>query len=121
MFDRLGRVTAVAAASLIVAAPGSHSLADEVAEYGAYLSAECVTCHGSASAGSKVPHLAGRSLQDIMKALAAFKSGERPSPVMQDIAARLADDEMLALATYFSSLATTTTCSDASSAQEKNC
>lgn len=94
--------------------------ADEMSDYGAYLSGECVTCHRSESADSRIPQLAGRSRQEILEALFAFKSGARVSPVMQDIAARLAEDEMRALAAYFSSIAVSRDCHEASP-QEKHC
>ena len=86
----------------------SQSSADDAVEYGAYLSGECVTCHRQESANSAIPRLAGRDRQDILTALSAFKSGTRESPVMRDIARRLTEDEMVALAAYFSSLSTST-------------
>lgn len=104
-----------------VAIPLTSALADDVVDYGAYLSGECVTCHRVGNADSRIPSLAGRSRDDIVKALTAFKSGERSSHVMQDIAARLAEDEMLALAAYFSSLAASQECRESPSPQEKNC
>lgn len=105
----------------IAATPPSNVAADEMTEYGAYLSGECVTCHRSTNAGSGPPLLAGRSRSDLLEALRAFKSGQRASPVMQNIAARLAEDEMLALTEYFSSLPTSTPCLQASSSQEQQC
>lgn len=99
----------------------SETLADEVTDYGAYLSGECVTCHRVGNSDSRVPSLAGRSRESILTALLAFKSGERSATVMQNIAARLAEDEMLALSAYFSSLATSEKCFETPSAQEKPC
>ncbi|MFA5899066.1 MAG: cytochrome c [Hyphomicrobium sp.] len=87
------------------------ALANEDVEFGAYLSSECVTCHQS-TANGKIPVLAGRSQEEIISALGAFRSGERVSSVMQQIAARLSEAEMLALAAYFASLATSTECKD---------
>jgi cytochrome c len=95
--------------------------ADEAVEYGAYLSGECVTCHRTDASSGAIPVLAGRNSQEILTALAAFKSGERASPVMRDIAARLAEDEMSALAAYFSSLPAPPGCKEASSPQKQPC
>jgi len=99
----------------------SAASADDVAEYGAYLSSACVTCHRSGASDSRIPSLAGRSRDDILTALAAFKSGKRASPVMQDVAAHLADDEMVALATHYASLAAPTQCGEAPSPKDKKC
>lgn len=104
----------------LAAMPLSDASADDAVEYGAYLSGECVTCHRAGTVDSKIPRLAGRPRQEILTALAAFKSGARSSPVMQDIAARLAEDEMLALAAYFSSIATSQDCRAAPS-NEQHC
>ncbi len=101
--------------SSLAAAPPSSCHADDMMEYGAYLSGECSTCHRSTNVGNGPPPLAGRSRDDILEALRAFKSGERASSVMQKIAVRLAEDEMLALASYFS----TPQCSQASSPLEQ--
>lgn len=105
----------------ILAVPLSTALADDLADYGAYLSSACVTCHRAGASDNRIPSLAGRSREDILTALAAFKSGARASPVMQDIAAHLADDEMVALATHYSSLAASTLCGEAPSPQDKKC
>ena len=99
----------------------SRGQADEAVDYGAYLSGECVTCHRPGATNASIPSLAGRSREDILKALAAFKSGERPSPVMQDVAKRLADDEMLALAAYFSSLSKSMDCRANTPSEQKHC
>jgi cytochrome c553 len=114
-------VTAAALLSGMLAMPLFPAFADDVVEYGAYLSGECVTCHRAGNSDGRIPSLAGRSRDDILTALAAFKSGERSSHVMQDIAVRLADDEMLALAAYFSSLAPSQECRESQSPQEKHC
>lgn len=102
-----------------IAAPGA--LADELTEYGAYLSGECVTCHRMDRADSRIPSLAGLPREHILATLSAFKSGERPSPVMQDIAARLADDEISALAAYFSSAGSTIECRETQASANKQC
>lgn len=107
--------------SSLAALPSSKASADETAEYGAYLSGECVTCHRSSNASNGPPQLAGRSQNDLLEALKAFKSGQRTSPVMQDIAAKLAEDEMQALTAYFSSLPTSMPCLQASSSFGQQC
>ena len=87
-------------ASILALAPGMAQAAD--AELGAYLSAECVTCHqlsGHATAG--IPSIVGLPEDHFVEALIAYKTGERPSEVMHSIAARLSTDEIAALAAFF--------------------
>jgi cytochrome c553 len=58
----------------------------------------CAACHGAAPAN---PNLAGQPADYITVQLAHFKSGIRPSPIMQPMAAPLSDADMKALGTYF--------------------
>jgi cytochrome c553 len=67
--------------------------------------AVCAGCHGDRGAGSEAvgaPRLAGMNPDYLAHALSMFKDGTRLSVVMQPVAQRLSDDEMHALATYFS-------------------
>lgn len=69
---------------------------------GEYLSAECVTCHQlSGSVAGGVPAIVGLPEQAFVDALEAYKTGKRDNPVMRNIAARLSQDDMAALAAYF--------------------
>jgi cytochrome c553 len=63
----------------------------------------CVACHG-ADGNSPLaanPILAGQSGEYIALTLAAFKSGARPSPIMQGMAAGLTPEDMLNVGAYF--------------------
>jgi cytochrome c553 len=64
----------------------------------------CAACHGADgnSAISANPSIAGQPAEYITLQLAHFKSGLRPNPVMQSMAATLSPDEMKALGVYFS-------------------
>jgi cytochrome c553 len=65
----------------------------------------CVACHG-ADGNSTVPAnpiLAGQVGDYIATQLANFKSGARPSPIMQGMAASLTPDDMKSLGAWFSS------------------
>jgi cytochrome c553 len=67
--------------------------------------AVCAGCHGDRGAGSEAvgsPRLAGMNPDYLAHALSMFKDGTRASVVMQPVAQNLSDDEMRALATYFS-------------------
>jgi cytochrome c553 len=48
-----------------------------------------------------VPRLTGRKAAEIIAALAAFKSGQRPATVMDRIAKGFSDDEIRAIAEWY--------------------
>jgi sulfide dehydrogenase cytochrome subunit len=61
----------------------------------------CSGCHPpSASVEAKVPPLRGRDPVEIVAAIQAFRSGERPSTVMGRIAKGFSDDETRAIAAW---------------------
>lgn len=65
----------------------------------------CTTCHhldGTSLAGPRVPHLSGQSIEYLKSALTAFKSGDRPSGVMEPIVSRLSNSELEQFAKHFS-------------------
>jgi len=68
-------------------------------DYGEYLASECVTCHGGGAAG--VPPITGLGSTYFISALLAYKSGERTNAVMQLMAENLGDEELAALAAFF--------------------
>ena len=65
----------------------------------------CAACH--AADGNSVvpanPRLAGQHAGYIVAQLTAFKSGARPSPIMQGMATPLSPEDMKAVAAYFAS------------------
>ena len=73
-------------------------------EFGEYLASECTACHKLTSGGSNIPVIAGRSVNDFIVALYSYKLKTRRSQVMEMVADRLSDEEIAALAAYFSSL-----------------
>lgn len=66
---------------------------------------QCVACHGvnGVSLNPEFPSLAGQSKAYLLKQLAAFKSGNRKSPIMEPMASGLTEEDMESVATYFSS------------------
>jgi len=64
---------------------------------------KCQHCHGADGEASSViyPRLAGQNEQYMVKQLKQFRSGDRQG-VMNEMAADLTDEEMVALADYFS-------------------
>lgn len=73
-------------------------------EYGAYLSGECTTCHQAQGGDDGIPSIVFWPEDDFVVAMHAYKNKQRPHPVMQMIAGRLADEEIAALAAYFANI-----------------
>ena len=63
----------------------------------------CAACHGAdgISAATANPHLAGQDGDYIAAQLAAFKSGARPNPIMQGMAAGLTPEDMRSVGAYY--------------------
>jgi cytochrome c553 len=69
------------------------------------MAANCASCHGTlgrASPQATLPGLAGRSRDELVGIMAQFKSGKRPATVMHQIAKGYSDEEIAAMAEYFS-------------------
>jgi sulfide dehydrogenase cytochrome subunit len=64
--------------------------------------AACSGCHPpTAQAETPVPPLAGRDPEQIASAMRAFRSGQRPTTVMDRIAKGFSDDEIQAIAAWY--------------------
>lgn len=71
-----------------------------------YLAANCANCHGTLgkSVGS-MPSLAGQPAPYISEQMRAFRDGKRPATIMHQLAKGYTDEQIDALAGYFSRLA----------------
>jgi cytochrome c len=78
-----------------------HAPAIADAEFGRWLSSECVTCHMLEGAPQGVPSIVGWPREAFVQVMEAYRSGERRHDVMNTIAARYDDEEIAALAAYF--------------------
>jgi cytochrome c553 len=68
------------------------------------LAANCAQCHGTdgrAVEGSAVPSLAGMPATEFVEQMNAFRSGARPSTVMQQLARGYSGAQIDQLAAYF--------------------
>jgi len=68
------------------------------------LAANCAHCHGTegrALGGQSMSRLAGQSAQTLREQLEAFRSGQRPSTVMHQIALGYSPQQIDALARFF--------------------
>jgi cytochrome c553 len=90
----------VAAAAALAVATTSSAAATDV-ELGRYLATECMTCHRAATAGGAIPNIFGMAEASFAEIVKGYREGKLPNPVMQNIARRLTDQEIAALARYF--------------------
>ena len=90
----------------ISSAVGQTDLADQIAKadlgYGEYLAGECVTCHRKSGAG--IPQINGVEAETFVTIMKAYRSKQLDNKVMQMMAGRLGDEQIISLAAYFSSL-----------------
>jgi cytochrome c553 len=96
----------VVAAGTISGAVAQTDLADQIAKadlgYGEYLAGECVTCHRKSGAG--IPQINGIEAETFVTIMNAYRSKELDNKVMQMMAGRLDDEQIISLAAYFSLL-----------------
>lgn len=81
-------------------------LADQIAKadlgYGEYLAGECATCHRKSGTG--IPQINGIEAETFVTIMQAYRSKDLDNKVMQMMAGRLDDEQIISLAAYFSSL-----------------
>ncbi|GIL03479.1 MAG: hypothetical protein BroJett030_33780 [Alphaproteobacteria bacterium] len=73
-------------------------------EYGEYLAGECVTCHQQSGRADGIPSIVGLPAPYFIRALFEYKTNVRSNEVMKLRVQNLGNDEIAALAAYFSSL-----------------
>lgn len=73
-------------------------------EYGEYLSSECVTCHQLSGHADGIPSIVGWPKSAFIRALFEYKTNVRGHLVMQNVTANLGNEEIAALAAFYSSL-----------------
>jgi cytochrome c553 len=78
--------------------------ADELKDYGEYLSGECTSCHKLDGSGDGIPSIVGWEPDLFIGTMKLFKSGERENPAMVSVAKSLDDEQLKALAYFFGSL-----------------
>jgi cytochrome subunit of sulfide dehydrogenase len=89
-----------AVATLVLLLAATSAAAQPASPAGA---AACSGCHPRAGAGgSALQPLAGRAPDEIVAAMRAFRTGERPATVMDRIAKGFSEDETKAIAAWVS-------------------
>ncbi len=69
------------------------------------LAANCAACHGTngrPAQGSTLAGLAGKPRDELLTAMTQFKDGKKPATLMHQLAKGYSQEELAALADYFS-------------------
>ncbi len=69
------------------------------------LAANCAACHGTngrPAPGSTLAGLAGKPRDELLMAMTQFKTGKKPATLMHQLAKGYSDEELAALADWFS-------------------
>ena len=93
----------------VLATFSSVKAAEELSEadlkrYGKQLSQECLGCHRLDGTDVGVPAIVDLSKAEFVKAMQLYRTGLRTNPIMVSVASTLDDQQIEALAFYFSSL-----------------
>jgi cytochrome subunit of sulfide dehydrogenase len=90
-------------AAVLAAAPNIASAQAPYPYTGRDLAASCAICHGTrgVNAGG-LPNLAGQSKDYIVGQLRDFRDGKRPATIMHQIAKGLTEEQMDAVAAFWS-------------------
>lgn len=94
----------LAVLALFAVAPTPPASAAGDVEYGQYLSGECATCHYPGAEAHGIPPINGLGREAFVDMLHEYQTGLRANPVMREVARSLGDDEVRALAEYYSQL-----------------
>ena len=73
-------------------------------EYGEYLAGECVTCHQASGHADGIPSIVGLPRGYFVRSLFEYATNVRSNEVMKLRVSNLTNEEIAALAAYFSSL-----------------
>lgn len=69
------------------------------------MAASCASCHGTHGVAQEgMESLAGKPKDDLVQKMMDFKSGKKPATLMHQLSKGYSDDQIQALASYFSSL-----------------
>ena len=94
----LGRslVLAIAASPILLAAPARAAANDQ----GGQIAAVCASCHRLDGGDRSIPSIIGLGEDRLIRAMLAYRLGERPSHIMQAIALSLSDEEIATVARF---------------------
>lgn len=90
-------VLAIAASPILLAAPARAAAAND---QGRQIAAVCAFCHRLDGGDRGIPSIIGSGEDRFMRAMLAYRLGERPSHIMQAIALSLSDEEIATVARF---------------------
>ena len=97
------RFNPVLAVFFVCLATGSINVMAMEISRGVMLSNSCAACHGTdGKSPGAIPSINGKSSQFLVAALRDFRDGKRPATVMGRHATGYSDEEIQAIADYFS-------------------
>ena len=96
-------VSALLGGTLAVAWPHG-SDAQDLVEYGEYLSSQCSTCHRLDAHEGAIPPLGHLPKDYFLVVMNEYKTGRRTNPAMVSVANSLSQEEIEALAAYYASV-----------------
>jgi cytochrome c len=102
-----GRVPAIISVILaVISGLGAAALADEakLRAYGAHLARECTACHRIDGVDNGIPSIIGWDAPRFVDTVRYYQQGQRTNAAMVSVAQSLDEEQMKALAAYFSSL-----------------
>ena len=99
---KLPTIAVISMSAVLIASP---AFAGDAAA-GKAKAQSCVSCHGmnGKSTNPNNPNLAGQKKNYLIKAMKAYKSGDRKDPMMNSLMGSLSDADMENLAEFFSSV-----------------
>lgn len=88
----------LAAAALLALAAGAQAQVNQIRVW----AAACASCHGTEGrAQPGMMALAGRGQDELLQQLLAFKNGQRPATIMNQLAKGYSDEQLAQIAAYF--------------------
>ena len=101
--SNIGQIIALSiSASLVIFVADRSAVADN--DRGAQLAATCASCHRLDGRDKGIPSIIGLDEETFIRAMQAFKSGERSNQIMHVMSLSLSNEEIAILAHYLSTL-----------------
>jgi cytochrome c553 len=99
------RLVPIALAAALFTSSAAHAADDaRLKSLGEHLSQECTACHRLDGTNNGIPPIAGWPAEMLERTLRSFQQGTRTNPVMVSVAKSLDDEQVRALALYWSTV-----------------
>jgi cytochrome c553 len=98
------RVRFLVIAPIAFGAPAALADDAKLKAYGAHLARECTACHRIDGVDNGIPSIIGWETERLVATLRFYQQGQRTNAAMVSVAQSLDEEQLKALAAYFSSL-----------------